>query len=531
MPREARGATDPRRAARLRRDVRRPPPDRAGARRRGRRARRSRAALADAGLDARRTSTTSTRTARRRRSTTAAETAAIKAALGERATEIPVSSTKSAIGHLLGAAGAVEAVATLLALSERVAPPTLGWEQPDEGLDLDYVPDGPRPLERQRPRRRSRCRTRSGSAATTPFSAWRGARMSIASSPRTADAPAELRPRAARGALRPGLARTSSAPRSPRERMGDKARAGDGVVGAAGPRRRPARLRLRAGHVVRRRLARRGRTRTRSSACCSSPARRACPVVGFVASAGARMQEGAARARRLRPHLPRERRGCRAASRRSRSSPGASAGGGSYSPALTDFVVMTRDASMFLTGPARREGGHGRGRRRRRASAAPRVHERNGVCHIVVDDDLEAAALPPASCSATSRSTRGADAAAARCRAPRSPAIRAASCPADRAPGLRRARRRPRASSTAASCSRSQPRWARNIVVGFARLDGRAVGVIANQPRYLGGVLDADAAQKGARFVRTLQHLRPAAAWSSSTRPASCRARARSPRA
>src|SRR5439155_141973 len=47
------------------------------------------------------------------------------------------------------------------------------------------------------------------------------------------------------------------------------------------------------------------------------------------------------------------------------------------------------------------------------------------------------------------------------------------------------------------------PRWARNLVCAFARLDGRAVGVIANQPRQLGGVLDADAAQKGARFVRT----------------------------
>jgi acetyl-CoA carboxylase carboxyltransferase component len=43
--------------------------------------------------------------------------------------------------------------------------------------------------------------------------------------------------------------------------------------------------------------------------------------------------------------------------------------------------------------------------------------------------------------------------------------------------------------------------WARNIVTGFARLDGRTVGVIANQPRYLGGIIDADAAQKGARFV------------------------------
>jgi 3-oxoacyl-[acyl-carrier-protein] synthase II len=75
-----------------------------------------------------------------------AETEAIKAALGGRAAEIPVSSTKSAIGHLLGAAGAVEAIATLLAVRDRVAPPTLNHEQPDEGLDLDYVPGAARPL-------------------------------------------------------------------------------------------------------------------------------------------------------------------------------------------------------------------------------------------------------------------------------------------------------------------------------------------------------------------------------------------------
>jgi 3-oxoacyl-[acyl-carrier-protein] synthase II len=77
-----------------------------------------------------------------------AETNAIKTALGEeRAAALPVSSTKSAIGHLLGAAGAVEAIATLLALRDRIAPPTLNYEEPDEGLDLDYVPNEARPLE------------------------------------------------------------------------------------------------------------------------------------------------------------------------------------------------------------------------------------------------------------------------------------------------------------------------------------------------------------------------------------------------
>ena len=75
------------------------------------------------------------------------ETMALKAALGERAGDIPVSSTKSAIGHLLGAAGAVEAIATVEALRRRIAPPTVGWEEPEEGLDLDYVPGTAKPIE------------------------------------------------------------------------------------------------------------------------------------------------------------------------------------------------------------------------------------------------------------------------------------------------------------------------------------------------------------------------------------------------
>jgi 3-oxoacyl-[acyl-carrier-protein] synthase II len=75
------------------------------------------------------------------------ETRALKLGLGEEvARAVPVSSTKSAIGHLMGAAGAVEAVATLLALRDRVAPPNLGYGEPDPQCDLDYVGDGTRPL-------------------------------------------------------------------------------------------------------------------------------------------------------------------------------------------------------------------------------------------------------------------------------------------------------------------------------------------------------------------------------------------------
>lgn len=75
-----------------------------------------------------------------------AETLAIKRVLGEAACQVPVSSTKSAIGHLLGACGVVEAVATVLSLRRRCAPPTLGYAEPEDGLDLDYVPDGARKI-------------------------------------------------------------------------------------------------------------------------------------------------------------------------------------------------------------------------------------------------------------------------------------------------------------------------------------------------------------------------------------------------
>jgi 3-oxoacyl-(acyl-carrier-protein) synthase len=84
------------------------------------------------------------------------ETMALKEVFQERAIRVPVSSLKSATGHLLGAAGAVEGIATLLALRRRVAPPTLNYEVPDEGLDLDYVPNKARPLFQGNDDQRSR---------------------------------------------------------------------------------------------------------------------------------------------------------------------------------------------------------------------------------------------------------------------------------------------------------------------------------------------------------------------------------------
>ncbi len=75
------------------------------------------------------------------------ETAAIKTVFGDQAYKIPVSSTKSMTGHLLGASGAVEAIFSILAMREGIIPATINYQTPDPACDLDYVPNQPRKAE------------------------------------------------------------------------------------------------------------------------------------------------------------------------------------------------------------------------------------------------------------------------------------------------------------------------------------------------------------------------------------------------
>ena len=406
------------------------------------------------------TSTTSTPTAPRPSSTTPPRPSALKRALGEeRAKEIPISSTKSAIGHLLGAAGAVEAVATVEALRTGVIPPTLGYEVPDPELDLDYVPGEARPLLAANGRRAgSRSRTRSRSADTT--SRWcsgaRDERHRARSPPARLDAA-----RAARGAVRPRqragspLARHLAATRrrGRSRETASSARPARSTGGRSPATRRTARTS--AGRWA-------SAMPTRSSGCLQiAPGARGFP-----------WWRSSSRAAR----------GCRRAPPRSRGYgrifretvaltgvvpqisvvSGASAGGGAYSPALTDLILMTEDAAMFLDRPRRGARGARRGDRRRiaRRPAGARAQRR----------------LPPGR-AATSRRRRAA------C------AICSAICP--RRPTLRRPGRRP----LRPALGRPGRRGARRAAARVRRPRRRLSGV--DRSRLAAGAVPALGAQRG----------------------------------
>jgi acetyl-CoA carboxylase carboxyltransferase component len=220
------------------------------------------------------------------------------------------------------------------------------------------------------------------------------------------------------------------------------------------------------------------------------------PIVSFIESGGARMQEGTAAlggyGRIFRQNVL-----LSGVVPQISIIAGLSAGGGCYSPALTDFIVMTEDAAMFLTGPAVVKDVMGED-----VSTAelggPKVHERNGVCDLVVPDDAAAASL--------ARGLLGYLPQHAGAPLPRAVAVEPelpdAGCAVPEDPRkVYDVRDAIAGIVDRGSLTEIAPRWARSIVTGLARIEGRTVGVIANQPRWLGGVLDAESAQKGARFV------------------------------
>lgn len=227
-------------------------------------------------------------------------------------------------------------------------------------------------------------------------------------------------------------------------------------------------------------------------------ARSRVPIVGFIESAGARLQEGTAA---LAGYGRIFRRNVALSGVVPQISiiAGTAAGGACYSPALTDFVVMSEQAAMFLTGPAivREVAGEEVGPGQ---LGGHRVHERNGVCDLVAADDRGAARLARRLLDyLPSQAGEGAPVAAA--------AEPELADPGAQLPSLTRSVYDVRAVIgaivDAGSLLELGPRWARSLLTGLARCEGRAVGVIASQPRYLGGVLDSDSAQKGARFVET----------------------------
>jgi acetyl-CoA carboxylase carboxyltransferase component len=219
------------------------------------------------------------------------------------------------------------------------------------------------------------------------------------------------------------------------------------------------------------------------------------PVVGFPHSGGARLQEGVAA---LTAYAAIFRAQSLADIPQVSVIGGPCAGGAAYSPALGDLTVMAGDgARMFLTGPAIVE------RVTREQVTAlelggPKVHARTGVAHLMADHDVHAAELVRHALAHLPPQAGG----PLPLHPPQDPLP---GDPAGVLPASDRAVYDVRDVAAllvdGGDLLELAPRWARNLVVGLARIDGRPVGVIANQPRHLGGTLDASASQKGTWFV------------------------------
>ena len=225
-------------------------------------------------------------------------------------------------------------------------------------------------------------------------------------------------------------------------------------------------------------------------------ARAGAPVIGFVESGGARLQEGHAA---LGGYGRIFRASVELAERVPQISivTGVSAGGGAYSPALTDFVLMTESARMFLTGPRIVEAALGE-RISMDELGGPAVHGANGVCQLVAADDAGATALARELLSLLPSRIGEGPPPAGIAEPPDPDPARSVPVEARRVYDVRDVAR---ALVDGGRLLELCAGWARNMVTAFARIHGRPVGLVANQPRRLGGVIDAPGAEKAARFV------------------------------
>jgi propionyl-CoA carboxylase beta chain len=227
-----------------------------------------------------------------------------------------------------------------------------------------------------------------------------------------------------------------------------------------------------------------------------------CPVIGFNDSGGARIQEGV---NSLAGYAEIFLRNTMASGVIPQISliMGPCAGGAVYSPAITDFITMVRNTSyMFVTGPEVIKAVTHEDVTKEELGGASTHGIKSGVCHFTVPSDLAALAHTRELLSFLPSNNLG--------EAPR------------KAPLLNMALENPALDDVVPEDA-SKPydmrqiikgivddghffevmeAFAQNIVIGFARLDGRSVGIVANQPAHLAGVLDIDSSEKGARFVR-----------------------------
>jgi len=221
------------------------------------------------------------------------------------------------------------------------------------------------------------------------------------------------------------------------------------------------------------------------------------PVVGFVESGGARLQEGHAA---LAGYGRIFRESVELSTRVPQISivTGVSAGGGAYSPALTDFVVMTESARMFLTGPKVVREALGE-EISMDDLGGPRVHSRTGVCQLVAESDADAVLQARELLGLLPQRFTDPVAPLAEPEAPPGTA------PDESVPVEARrvydVREVVRAVVDGGRLLEPNQRWARNMVTAFARIEGRTVGIVANQPRRFGGVIDVHASEKAAAFV------------------------------